>query len=166
MNLADQPAQLQGKAGRGLKAALTAAAAATGVQETDLGGGSAMAAMPGGLGQRVHQDGGNRAGQETYALVLALHDETEATRFASSNERTGRERRWSDCTEGTMLKAGQAILFRTKWFHAGPGVAKGRCVRRTVFIPITGAPDGGKWRVRNGSEKAPVFRSAQKKALK
>ena len=107
-------------------------------------------ALPGGEGQRVHMDGP----QANLALVIALEDGTRATRFAGANADA---RKWDDCAEVRQLRAGEAVLFDTARWHAGPAQPTGAGVRVTLVVPLTGAC----WRRQGASDVVPVFLGEQ-----
>ena len=141
---------LHGAAARALDALYTAIVAVTGARRNEVAGADAMAALPGGEGQRVHMDGP----QANLALVIALEAGTRATRFAGANADA---RKWDDCAEVRQLRAGEAVLFDTARWHAGPAQPTGAGVRVTLFVPLTGAC----WRRQGASDVAPVFLGEQ-----
>ena len=88
--------------------------------------------------------------QHNLAVMVALENETEATRFLDPGdlrpsmrggvelERLARGKKWTDLPVGRLLRAGECVLFSTRWWHAGPGQAQGAGFRRVIFLPLTG----------------------------
>ena len=143
----DKPyAVLEGAASRALATLRKRVRELTGA---DLGQVSAMAALPGGEGQQLHTDGGQR----NLALIIALTDGTAPTRFPTSDTDTART--WAECPAGVPLQAGEAVLFDTGRWHAGPGQPPGAGLRVTLFVPLTGTK-----RRKGADDKEPHFRSA------
>jgi hypothetical protein len=118
----------------------------TGVNDENIDYVLAMLGIPGGLGNRVHADGP----QHNLAVMVAFENETEATRFLDPGdlrpsmrggvelERLARGKKWTDLPVGRLLRAGECVLFSTRWWHAGPGQAQGAGFRRVIFLPLTG----------------------------
>ena len=122
-----------------------AVCALTGASNEDIEYVLAMLGLPGGLHQLVHIDGG----QKNCAVMIALEDGTQATRFVSADlrsaqrggqelERLASAQTCADLPEGKVMCAGEALLFNTAWWHAGPGQPAGSDCRRVIFIPLTG----------------------------
>ena len=74
--------------------------------------------------------------QKNCAVMVALEDGTPATRFVRadlrSSQRGGQElerlasaQTCADLPEGKVMCAGEALLFNTAWWHAGPGQQAG-----------------------------------------
>ena len=133
---------------------------ALGVIDADLEYVQGLLSLPGGLGQHIHRDGAQR----NMALMVAMQDKTMPTRFvdASSLRRSARGGKalewvaagvcsWKDLDPGEPLRAGDALLFNTAWWHAGPGVAVGEEPRSVLFVPLT----GGTRDRRQQTESAP-----------
>ena len=53
-------------------------------------------------------------------------------------ERLASAQTCADLPEGKVMCAGEALLFNTAWWHAGPGQLAGSDCRRVIFIPLTG----------------------------
>lgn len=125
-------------------AARAAVCRATGIGDDDIDYVLAMLSIPGGLGNLVHTDGE----QHNLAIMLALEDSTAPTRFVDAGslrtsvrggvqlERLAYGKAWSELPAGSSLRAGEAVLFCTRWWHAGPGQGPG--FRRVIFFPLTG----------------------------
>lgn len=117
--------------------------------------------LPNGLPQRVHRDGR----QPNLAVGIALDDNTPPTRFVDASQlydsyRGGRAleslahgKTCADLPAGEALRAGEAIIFDTSWWHAGPSSSE---LRRFVFVPLTG---GTKDR-RGQTENNPILPKA------
>ena len=78
------------------------------------------------------------AGHSTVSADFVSADLRSAQRGGQELERLASAQTCADLPEGKVMCAGEALLFNTAWWHAGPGQPAGSDCRRVIFIPLTG----------------------------